>query len=105
VDREATPIRTRVYTDRYREEPMADSNKDDTNNPGFKTTELWLTTITGLVSTILGTTAPSETTTVLIVCLTIAAVTYLLCRTVFKVAKLKYRPSDAVSFATQKAEE
>lgn len=71
---------------------------DDTLTPGYKTTELWLTTITGLVSTILGTTAPSQTTTVLIVSLTVAAVTYLICRTVFKIAKLKYRPNEAVTF-------
>lgn len=75
--------------------------KDETNNPGWKTTELWLTTITGLVNTILASTAPTPTTTTLIICLTIAAVTYLLCRTVFKIAKLKYRPDEVVNFALQ----
>ena len=68
---------------------------------GFKTTELWLTSITGLINTILATAAPSQTTTVLIVCLTIAAVTYLIGRTVFKIAKLKYRPDQMVSFSAQ----
>jgi len=76
---------------------------DDTNNPGFKTTELWLTTVTGLVNTILAATAPSDVTRILIVCLTVAAVTYLICRTVFKIAKLKYRPNDPVNFAAQAA--
>lgn len=65
---------------------------DDTNHPGFKTTELWLASITGIISTILASTAPSETTTVLIVSVSITAVAYLVCRTIFKVAKLKYRP-------------
>lgn len=73
--------------------------KDETNAPGWKTTELWLTTITGLVNTILASTAPTPTTTTLIICLTIAAVVYLLCRTVFKIAKLKYRPEEVVNFA------
>ena len=75
--------------------------KDDTYSPGWKTTELWLTTITGLVNTILASTAPTPTTTTLITCLTIAAVVYLLCRTVFKIAKLKYRPDELVNFAIQ----
>jgi hypothetical protein len=73
--------------------------KDETNAPGWKTTELWLTAITGLVNTILASTAPTPTTTALIICLTIAAVVYLLCRTVFKIAKLKYRPDEVVNFA------
>lgn len=73
--------------------------KDETNSPGWKTTELWLTTITGLVNTILASTAPTPTTTTLIICLTVAAVTYLLCRTIFKIAKLKYRPDEVVNFA------
>jgi phosphotransferase system glucose/maltose/N-acetylglucosamine-specific IIC component len=75
---------------------------NDANNPGLKTSELWFTAIAGLISTILGTTAPSETTTVLIICLSITAVTYLLCRTVFKIAKLKYRADIPVSFDTKR---
>lgn len=78
---------------------------DDVNNPGHKTTELWLTTITGIVSTILGTTAPSETTMVLIVGLVISAITYLICRTVFKISKLKYRPNEIVNFSVPKEDE
>jgi|GEM_PF-2586095 len=74
---------------------------DNTNNPGWKTTELWLTSITGLVSTILASTAPAPTTTTLIICLTITAVTYLLCRTIFKISKLKYRPTEIVNFKAQ----
>ena len=77
---------------------------DDTNSPGWKTTELWLTTIVGLVNTILASTAPTPTTTTLIICLTVAAVTYLLCRTVFKIAKLKYRPDELVNFAIRAQE-
>jgi phosphotransferase system glucose/maltose/N-acetylglucosamine-specific IIC component len=76
---------------------------DDTNNPGYKTTELWLTTITGIVSTILGTTAPGETTVVLIIGLVVSAITYLICRTVFKISKLKYRPNEVVNFTVQDA--
>lgn len=78
---------------------------DDTNNPGFKTTELWLSAITGIISTILGTTAPSETTIVLIVSLSVTAVAYLLCRTFFKIAKLKYRPDSIVSFGAKQPED
>jgi len=72
---------------------------DSVGNPGWRTTELWLTTITGLVSTILSSAAPSDTTSTLIICLTIAAVTYLISRTVFKIAKLKYRLEEIVSFS------
>lgn len=74
---------------------------DDTNNPGWKTTELWLTSITGLVSTILASAAPTSTTSTLIICLTVTAVTYLLCRTIFKISKLKYRPTELVNFVLQ----
>lgn len=68
---------------------------------GIKSTELWLTTITGVVEIILVSTAPSSTTIVISVCLTTAAAVYLICRTCFKIAKLKYAPDSAVEFSVQ----
>lgn len=67
----------------------------------WKTTELWLTAATGLINTILASTAPSSVTTTLIICLTIMTITYILCRTIFKIHKLKYRPDEFVSFVAQ----
>lgn len=75
---------------------------NDTNKPGFKTTELWLTSITALVNTILASTAPSTTTTALIICLSVTAVTYLFCRTAFKIARLKYHPDLVTSWKAPK---
>lgn len=72
----------------------------DDNKPGFKTTELWLTSITALVDVILATSAPSNTTIALIVCLTTAAIVYLICRTAFKIARLKYQPDVVTNFNT-----
>ena len=70
----------------------------DDNKPGIKTTELWLTSITALVDVILATSAPNNTTIALIVCLTTASVVYLICRTVFKIARLKYQPDVVTNF-------
>jgi hypothetical protein len=77
----------------------------ETDTHGWKTTELWLTTITGLVNTILVSAAPNTTTNILIICLTTAAVVYLLCRTVFKIARLRYRPNEIVNFALQSCQD
>lgn len=68
------------------------------DEPGYKTTELWLTSIISLINTILISAAPTEATIVLVKMLSVVAITYLVCRTVFKVAKLKYRPDDPISF-------
>lgn len=77
-------------------------NNMPTKDDGFKSTELWLTAITGVVNTILVSTAPTHTTIVLVVCLTITAVTYLVCRTSFKIAKVKYAPDSLVEFSVKK---
>lgn len=69
---------------------------------GIKSTELWLTAITGVVEIILISTAPSSTSIAIAICLTTAAVVYLICRTFFKIAKLKYAPDSAVEFSAQK---
>lgn len=71
---------------------------------GVKSTELWLTAITGVVEVILVSTAPSNTTIAIAICLTTAATVYLICRTCFKIAKLKYAPDSAVEFSVQKVE-
>ena len=71
---------------------------NEDNKPGLKTTELWLTSITALVDVILATSAPSSTTTALIICLTTAAIVYLICRTTFKIARLKYQPDVVTNF-------
>jgi hypothetical protein len=71
------------------------------NGPGIKTTELWLTTIVGVVDTILVLTSNSDNRAeiiVLVVSLSVVAITYLVCRTVFKISKLKYRPDTPVAF-------
>lgn len=78
---------------------------DVTKTHGYKSTELWLTTISGVVSTILASTAPSQTTTYVVVGLVTSAVTYILCRTAFKIAKLKYRPNDMVAFSAPKTDD
>lgn len=70
----------------------------DTNQPGLKSTELWLASITGIISTILSATAPSDVTVPLIVCLAVVATVYIVCRTAFKIARLKYRPDLVTSF-------
>lgn len=69
---------------------------------GWKTTELWLTTVAGIINAILGATAPTQVTTSLIVCITVMVVIYTICRTVFKVVKLIYRPNEIVNFSVHK---
>lgn len=69
---------------------------------GIKSTELWLTAITGVVEVILVSTAPSSTSIAIAICLTVAAAVYLICRTCFKIAKLKYAPDSAVEFSVHK---
>lgn len=71
---------------------------------GLRSTELWLTATTGVVEVILISAAPSNITIALSVCLTAAAITYLICRTCFKIAKLKYAPDSAVEFAAHKTD-
>tara|TARA_R110000751_G_scaffold62706_1_gene129664 strand:- start:456 stop:716 length:261 start_codon:yes stop_codon:yes gene_type:complete len=68
------------------------------NEPGYKTTELWLTAIVGAINTILVTTVPTSATIVLVVSLSVVAITYLISRTTFKIAKLKLRPDEVVAF-------
>jgi hypothetical protein len=74
---------------------------EDPVKSGLKTTELWLTAITALVNVILASTAPSAITTVLIICLSVAAAIYLLCRTAFKIARLRYQPDVVTSWKAQ----
>jgi len=69
---------------------------------GIKSTELWLTTISGVVQVILVSAAPSYTSISISVCLTVTASVYLICRTCFKIAKLKYAPDSAVEFSASK---
>lgn len=73
------------------------------DDPGYKTTELWLTSIISAINTILISTAPTSATIVLVVMLSVVAITYLICRTVFKIAKLKYRPDTPVTFKASKS--
>lgn len=79
---------------------MKENNINDMG--GLKSTELWVTAITGVVEVILVSTAPSSTSIAIAICLTVAAVVYLICRTCFKIAKLKYAPDSAVEFAAKK---
>lgn len=71
------------------------------DTPDWKTTELWLTAIIGVINTVLGSTADNSVTACLIICLTIIAVSYITCRTVFKIFKLKYRPEEIVNFSAR----
>lgn len=78
------------------------------NEPGFKTTELWLTTIVGAINTILVSTSDSDNRAeviVLVVSLSVVAITYLVCRTSFKISKLKYRPDTPVSFRAKASDD
>jgi hypothetical protein len=69
------------------------------SSENWKATELWLTAIVGVVNTILGSTAGDSVTSCLMICLTITAVSYIICRTVFKIFKLRYRPDEVVNFS------
>jgi len=75
-----------------------DKSKSDENN----WSEIWITGITGLTNTILVSTAPSHTSITLVICLSLTAITYLICRTSFKIAKIKYAPHSAIEFSAQK---
>lgn len=74
------------------------------NSENWKATELWLTAIVGVVNTILGSTANDSVTSCLMICLTATAVSYIICRTVFKIFKLKHRPDEVVNFSTASEE-
>lgn len=69
------------------------------SSENWKATELWLTAIVGVVNTILASTAGDSVTSCLMICLTVTAVSYIVCRTVFKIFKLKHRPNEIVNFS------
>jgi len=78
--------------------------KDKEEVGGSRSIELWLTAITGVIQIIMVPTVSSDTAMVVAICLTIGSTVYLVCRTCFKIAKMKYAPDSAVEFSAQKAD-
>lgn len=69
---------------------MSDSEKSPS--------ELWLTILTGVSNILVSSTVSVEVSKYLIICLTITTIVYIVCRTIFKIIKLKSRPDELVNF-------